>query len=1027
MSFAALLRGAPTAVPGALRSSKKQHKYEARTIEASIENGERVVAFIQSTYGHEQASVMLEDVARRARGSQPSGTGDADIIDVDGDPVEDSQSVDPISSLPYGFWRRFFTDDLQIQFTSRKRMQYSRALKLYMLRKSEGADTMAAMRGTRDRGSFRGSGGFLNARKAAGLGFALLQFFVDHVQRLMCRADSDMMMKKARELRADLLHGGWKEQDLPNLDGNAGAQWFMRWRERYGIVRKVVGMKLQVPWVKVKRRIRVLLGNIFRLRALWELCHPGIPMRFISADQKPSYYNNAGHTGTFAKKGGSQPRVRENFAKTRERYSILTSVPSFGHGNPDVPPKVAILFKAKPNGLIIRKLKESTRLKPWMHVQVQESGSYRSADMVEALDWMLPQAHESKDSIVVLLDWAGCHLTEEVFSLVRLKGHVLLHHGGGSTPFTQINDTHLHALVARLLIQVENDWALKERERLLDLGQNKTPELSREEILSIVQTAWLSIDHARVAEKGYKQTGPTMPLTGTVAPEDVFKDLLRAMEEMDPSSNPLEVGMASRDKDVAFVREGWDAGKWTQWSDCHKLIQDQDGLEEALEYEEALEEGLEGVEDCVDDEDSEPTDDSGDENDGGDGGDGNDGGGPDRLSAKPDGHVANHDAFGEGDAEGTGGPSGVNGGINPGSYEIAAGSGASGDQPMRLASARELLYKEAMRTKDDVMLRHVRKRMREETQNQRDAATKVSVLLLERAKGQRDAESRRRKEALEEERLAAKDLEESKVLRAKAEQATAEARLESLRLTIVNRRDAQARKRQEIVDRAFQRWLQTQYPAMVARRCMVYWRGFSKQAQTAFQREIANLMKGPTFRRQVFIPDLWSSDRSFTLDWARVKPFTGGADRYVRCSLCFQEVVDEVLPREHFGRFPVETLYALFSAFLPHAQHVFVGAYSPLRLLHVNDYVLEKAFVYGIIALSKWLGEERFPPGVFGQWPPQVPAGLAAQWVSANSSNIDEAASTGSPLGLGHLDDAHIPPHLRFGSVAASSASACPP
>ena len=42
-----------------------------------------------------------------------------------------------------------------------------------------------------------------------------------------------------------------------------------------------------------------------------------------------------------------------------------------------------------------------------------------------------------------------------------------------------------------------------------------------------------------------------------------------------------------------------------------------------------------------------------------------------------------------------------------------------------------------------------------------------------------------------------------------------------------------------------------------------------------------------------------------------------------------------------------------------------------------NDYILEKAFVYGIVALSKWLGEERYPCGVYGQWPPPFPAGLA--------------------------------------------------
>ena len=144
-------------------------------------------------------------------------------------------------------------------------------------------------------------------------------------------------------------------------------------------------------------------------------------MRFLSADQKPSWFNNAGHTGTFAKKGGSQPSVREIFAHTRQRYSILTSVPSWGHTDPDMPPKVAVLFKAMPNGLVIRELRASRRLKPWMKVQVQENGSYRSEDVVEALDWMLPNASSSQEHILVILDWYSGHLTEEVAELVRRK------------------------------------------------------------------------------------------------------------------------------------------------------------------------------------------------------------------------------------------------------------------------------------------------------------------------------------------------------------------------------------------------------------------------------------------------------------------------------------------------------------------------------------------------------------------------------------------------------------------------------
>ena len=66
--------------------------------------------------------------------------------------------------------------------------------------------------------------------------------------------------------------------------------------------------------------------------------------------------------------------------------------------------------------------------------------------------------------------------------------------------------------------------------------------MTREDILSIVRTAWLSIDHAKTAEKGYKQTGPTMPLRGPVDSEDVFKDLLRVMTELDSSCTLIEVG-----------------------------------------------------------------------------------------------------------------------------------------------------------------------------------------------------------------------------------------------------------------------------------------------------------------------------------------------------------------------------------------------------------------------------------------------------------------------------------------------------
>ena len=189
-------------------------------------------------------------------------------------------------------------------------------------------------------------------------------------------------------------------------------------------------MKLKVSWTKIKRRVKVLLSNIFKLREWWKICHgEHTPMRWLSIDQKPSWWNNAGLTGTWAKKGGFAPTVKENFAHTRQRYTILTTVPhgwsmrdeSCPSAQEDVP-LVAMLFKGKSNGKVLKKLRANRLLKPWMHMQTQSEGSYRSEDMVQVLDWMLPQASDSTQSIIVLLDWFSGHLTPEV----KVGLHLLL-------------------------------------------------------------------------------------------------------------------------------------------------------------------------------------------------------------------------------------------------------------------------------------------------------------------------------------------------------------------------------------------------------------------------------------------------------------------------------------------------------------------------------------------------------------------------------------------------------------------------
>jgi hypothetical protein len=96
-------------------------------------------------------------------------------------------------------------------------------------------------------------------------------------------------------------------------------------------------------------------------------------------------------------------------------------------------------------------------------------------------------------------------------------------------------------------------------------------------------------------------------------------------------------------------------------------------------------------------------------------------------------------------------------------------------------------------------------------------------------------------------------------------------------------------------------------------------------------------------------------------------------------------------------------------------QRIFLGNYNAARLLHLNDYVFDKAFVYGIVLLSKWIGKERFPQGVYGQWPPEFPDDLVSK---GGALPIDLDANPGDDL---------LPAHIRQGSAAASSSTAQPP
>ena len=153
------------------------------------------------------------------------------------------------------------------------------------------------------------------------------------------------------------------------------------------------------------------------------------------------------------------------------------------------------------------------------------------------------------------------------------------------------------------------------------------------------------------------------------------------------------------------------------------------------------------------------------------------------------------------------------------------------------------------------------------------------------------------------------------------------------------------------------------------------------------------------------IPNLWYWDKAHTVHWFSTPSFHGGsATKSIQCGEPFQDIIDRYAPPEKV-RVPQAMLMILFEQCVPHVRRIFAGNYAPMKLLHMNDYVIEKTFVYAMIVLSKFLGKNWFAWGVFS-WPPAPPSD-----VYASDPDIAPVPDPGEmPLGPACSG---LEPHLR--------------
>ena len=150
-------------------------------------------------------------------------------------------------------------------------------------------------------------------------------------------------------------------------------------------------------------------------------------------------------------------------------------------------------------------------------------------------------------------------------------------------------------------------------------------------------------------------------------------------------------------------------------------------------------------------------------------------------------------------------------------------------------------------------------------------------------------------------------------------------------------------------------------------------------------------IKDKSFERPIVMKSLWESDYRYSRPWAECPNMMYPKRRMpVRCSVAFWDVIERVHQSGvadggvSMGatREPVHALMTLLVACIStQARLIFTGNKGPLKLLHVNEYNLDKSFIYAMVVLSKIMGEHGFPCGLFGEWPPPLPDSAHSQVV----------------------------------------------
>ena len=216
----------------------------------------------------------------------------------------------------------------------------------------------------------------------------------------------------------------------------------------------------------------------------------------------------------------------------------------------------------------------------------------------------------------------------------------------------------------------------------------------------------------------------------------------------------------------------------------------------------------------------------------------------------------------------------------------------------------------------------------------------------------------------------------------------AEASAQYLRALQEERDAERARVRAEEGEATYQRWLQTDFPAELATELVALRAALSAPARVGYKAIVDAKLKKGCRKRPLVIPHLWHTEKAFSTNVGIVKVTLGAKETpiHMRCGIRFLNVLQKLHPTHVSGDWDASVaLFSLLRAVVPSVDAFFRDEHSLRNIIAFTEGHLEKAFIYAVFALGRWLGNSA-PHFLFDQWPPTAPSHLKAKLHASASS-----------------------------------------